>query len=217
MYQGLEEEVAFLRELIQASPHVIYVYNQLSNRLEYASGSLQAILGFSIEELQAMPNSFWDVVHSDDLPVVNAHVQKMKRGEDGKPVSSTIRLRHKGGHFIWVNTVNSFFKRNSDGLDSKTIGFASDVTSIIEAKNALESSARENFFLLKSSKILSDVSASHKETLQKLSEYASAHFEAVCHISVVDLGDNVVKSIALHHSNPSIRQSFDNLFKQEEK
>jgi hypothetical protein len=42
---------------------------------------------------------------------------------------------------------------------SKTIGFASDVTSIIEAKNALESSNRANLFLLKSSKILSDVSS----------------------------------------------------------
>jgi PAS domain-containing protein len=81
MYQGLEEEVEFLRELIQASPQVIYVYNQLSNRLEYASGNLQSILGFSMEELQAMPKSLWDVVHPDDLPVVNAHVQKMKRAK----------------------------------------------------------------------------------------------------------------------------------------
>lgn len=215
MYHGQEEEIEFLRELIQASPQVIYVYNQLTNRLEYASGNLQAILGFTMEELQAMPNSLWDVVHPDDLPVVNAHVQKMKKGEDGTPVSSTIRLRHKRGHFIWVNTVDQFFKRQADGLVSKTIGFASDVTSIIEASKALESSNRANLFLLKSSKILSDVSASHKETLQKLSEYASAHFEAVCHISIVALGDNVVKSIALHHSNPSVRQSFDNLFKQE--
>jgi PAS domain S-box-containing protein len=134
MYQGLEEEVEFLRELIQASPQVIYVYNQLSNRLEYASGNLQSILGFSMEELQAMPKSLWDVVHPDDLPVVNAHVQKMKKGEDGTPVSSIIRLRHKGGHFIWINTVDRFFKRQEDGLVSKTIGFASDVTSIIEAK-----------------------------------------------------------------------------------
>ncbi len=215
MYQGLEEEVEFLRELIQASPQVIYVYNQLSNRLEFASGNLHAILGFSIEELQALPNALWDVVHPDDLPLVNAHVQKMRKVEDGTPVSSTIRLRHKGGHYIWVNTVDRFFKRQADGLVSKTIGFASDVTSIIESKNALESSSSADLFLLKSSKILSDVSSSHKETLQKLSEYVSAHFEAVCHISIVALGDNVVKSIALHHSNPSIRESFDNIFAQE--
>jgi len=215
IHQGLEEEIEFLRELIQASPQVIYVYDQLSNRLEYASGNLKAILGFSIEELQAMPNSLWDVVHPDDLPAVNAHVLKMKKGEDGTPVSSTIRLRHKGGHFIWVNTVDQFFKRQADGVVSKTIGFASDVTSIIEASNALESSNRENLFLVKSSKILSGVSANHKETLQKLTEYASAHFEAVCHISILELGDNVVKPIALHHSNRSVRHSFGNLFKQE--
>jgi hypothetical protein len=49
----------------------------------------------------------------------------------------------------------------------------------------------------------------------KLSEYVSAHFEAVCHISFVAMGDNVVKPIALYHPNSSVRQSFDNLFKQE--
>ncbi|MCF8256564.1 MAG: PAS domain S-box protein [Flavobacteriales bacterium] len=77
----------------------------------------------------------------------------------------------------------------------------------------LKQSNRAKAFLLASSQILAEAGAHHGDTLQRLAEFASEYFDAVCNISVSHPGEHVIRPIALHHRdrrvNDAIRSAFE--------
>ncbi len=82
-----------------------------------------------------------------------------------------------------------------------------------EALGVLERTSRSLEFLLASSRILAETGSRHAVTLQHLAEFVSQHFSAVCTISVVHPGEDVIRPIALHHHDESvvadIRKAFE--------
>lgn len=205
--KGLESDVSFLSDLLKASPQLIYVYDHVNNRLEYATDNLFSTFGYTFEQLQAMPNSLWSIVHPDDAYLMKAHVSQMMKGQNGNPISSTFRVQHGAGHYVWINAVDRFFDRKEDGLVHRTIGFVDDVTSKVEANQALQRSVRDNAFLLESSRILSDIEAHHSDTLMRLAQYAAEYFDAVCEISVVRPSEKLIRPLAMYHSDVKVRAS----------
>lgn len=81
-----------------------------------------------------------------------------------------------------------------------------------EALRALERSNRSNAFLLASSRILADVTANHRDTLQRLAEYAALHFNAVCDISTVRNDEDVITPLAMYHRDPQVRRDINRAF-----
>ena len=67
----------------------------------YVSPSVQALLGYSPEELQGQ--HIQDLCHPDDLPCLQLHFQDSLQRADS--ISSAYRLRSQSGRYVWIETL----------------------------------------------------------------------------------------------------------------
>ncbi len=100
----------------------------------YVSPSITAVLGYSPEEVT--DNIGWGFVHDDDMSQLVEMSQTLRA--TGRPVSGVLRVRHKSGHWVWIETSTTLF-RTAEG-ESYTVSLARDVTEIRETGEALRAS-----------------------------------------------------------------------------
>jgi PAS domain S-box-containing protein len=210
---SVAKDAHFVRELLKASPQVIYVYDRVNHELVYASDNLLALTGYDGGAVNSTIGSFWTLVHPDDAQLVADHLERLMSAEDGVEVSSTFRALHSMGHYVWVNTVERVFERKPDGTVSLTAGYASDVTSSVLAQRELERKAKANAFLLQSSLILSDLENDLADTAQRLMEYVSLHLGVVAEVSVVYPPSSLVHPLAVYHPDQEVLASIKRAFK----
>ncbi len=121
----------FLEKTLNVIPGVLYVFNQVSQSNEYASRSLTDMLGYSVEEAQAMGEAIMPTLcHPDDFPKVLKHFEAIQRLKDGEVVTLEYRMKHKEGHWLWLLSHDSVFDRNEDGSVRRHIGKAEDITTL---------------------------------------------------------------------------------------
>jgi PAS domain S-box-containing protein len=73
-----------------------------NNKILYLSPAVANVEGYSPEELLGRLGT--EHTHPDDLPVINAAVEKLL-AHPGKPMSVVWRRRHKDGRWIWLEGV----------------------------------------------------------------------------------------------------------------
>lgn len=66
--------------------------------------------------------------HPEDLPQVAAHFGVLGTLSDGEVVRVEYRMKHKMGNWIWLQSYDTVFERDSDGSVWRHLGVASDVT-----------------------------------------------------------------------------------------
>jgi PAS domain S-box-containing protein len=88
----------------------IIVVRRLSGEWSYISPACRPILGYEPEELQERPTE--DLVHPDDRAEVSTFYGRL--GALDMPAIHLHRLRHKGGHYVWIELVVSLV-RGEDG------------------------------------------------------------------------------------------------------
>lgn len=131
----LLESREFLHGILEMSPIITHVHDLVHDRHVYTSPSVQAILGFTPQQIQAMNgkqrSSF---VHPDDLERVNKHVEGMKAAKDGEVRESVHRLKVAAGDYRWFVQRACVFKRNAQGGVECILTVAQDVHDLKEAK-----------------------------------------------------------------------------------
>jgi len=103
-------------------------------RVTYMSPQIEPVLGFTPEQCLAS-----DCVefHPDDVHTVVETGRKVR--ETGEPARNEVRIRHRQGHWVWLETSLSGWYPSTGG-DFHTIAFNRDIT---ELKNA-EAARRES-------------------------------------------------------------------------
>lgn len=91
------------RTLVESSLNGIYLIQ--NGQFIYVNPELQNILGYTEEELYAMP-SMLEIVHEDDRELVKTNLQKRVSGQV-KTLRYPFRCRHKTGHTINVEAHGS--------------------------------------------------------------------------------------------------------------
>lgn len=81
---------------------VIKVFNR-NGRVDYFSPSVRELLGY--EPTECLGQRFTTFVHPDDQLSVQHHIQQLIQTR--KHFTMEMRLRHKKGHFIWMEVVAS--------------------------------------------------------------------------------------------------------------
>jgi PAS domain S-box-containing protein len=119
------------RTLIENNSSAIYLLDKDFNIL-YRSSSAIAITGWTDEERQS--NSGIDQTHPDDVETLTNTMQE-SMANPGKPIRTTFRTLHKGGHYVWLESVMTNMLHDKD--IEAIIGNLWDITDRIQAQEKI--------------------------------------------------------------------------------
>jgi diguanylate cyclase (GGDEF)-like protein/PAS domain S-box-containing protein len=118
--------------------HDVVVRMRADGQRLYVSPSAKDILGWEPDE---MIGTRWDLVHSDDRAKQRQVMREVIAS--GKADTSTYRVRHKDGHYVWIEAVTQPIpSADQDGV-MDIIYSGRNVSRRITAEQALQASQRE--------------------------------------------------------------------------
>jgi PAS domain S-box-containing protein len=189
--EKLRERERFIQKVSDVVPSLICVYNINTGEYLFINKAIQNFLGYSLQEALAGGMEFFlSITHPDDLIKIMAENQDALNAantqpdfNDSQPLSFEYRMKHKQGHWIWVNTYGIIFDRDKDGKVEYLLNVSLDIT---ERKKAEEILNSKNIELTRSNQELEQFAyvASHdlKEPLRMVSSYTQLiekHFAEV--------------------------------------
>lgn len=96
------------------------------------------IIGYTVAELQPTSIETWkERSHPDDLLSAQEMLERHFRGEDDQ-YQSVVRMRHKDGHWVWVQSRGRVSTRTPEGAPQWMYGTHQDVTPVKEAEEKLQ-------------------------------------------------------------------------------
>lgn len=114
----------------------VWQWDIRNNSLEWGDRMLE-IHGLTADTFRPSADSFFELIHPDDLAMVNERVQDHL--EYGAPYRVVFRIRHADGHYIHCRTEGARIPSDR-GTISKMIGVTFDITSEMEAVTNLRES-----------------------------------------------------------------------------
>jgi len=101
----LEQKEAYYRLITENSTDMVSKHDPDGN-YTYVSPSCHDLIGYSYSEL--IGQNAYDFFHPDDIPDIEKSQQKIENKNTTYTVS--YRIRHKQGHFLWVETTSKTIK-----------------------------------------------------------------------------------------------------------
>jgi len=99
--ERLKESEKKYRLLAENSFDLICIHNE-DGTLEFVSPSVQRLLGYAPDEL--VGHKPYEIVHEDDKHIMRS-LNLSERNHPSIYTPSQYRLRHKEGHYIWIETI----------------------------------------------------------------------------------------------------------------
>jgi PAS domain S-box-containing protein len=118
--------------------HDVVVRMRADGQRLYVSPSASDILGWAPDELLG---SRWDLIHPDDHAVQRDAMARLLAS--GEPSTAIYRMRHKDGHYVWIEAVARTMPSVDDPDAVDIIYSGRDVSLRIAAEQALLASQRE--------------------------------------------------------------------------
>ncbi len=134
----LWKEKRFSTAITKATPNLLLVYDMVEQRNVYANKDLFSFLGYAPDEVKKENDFFTELLHPDDavnLPKINASILQ---GQDQDVFSWEYRIRHKAGHYVWLQSREVIFARDSNHIPTQKLAVIQDITQV---KNSLASLA----------------------------------------------------------------------------
>ena len=129
LYRTLVEELPAITFIEAPAPDA-----PRETRLTYVSPQVEAVLGYTPEELTSDPTAFERTLHPDDLErVMEANVRSEETGE---PFDQVYRRATKDGRVVWLHT-RAVLVRDEDGDPSYWHGMSLDISERMRAEEQL--------------------------------------------------------------------------------
>ena len=123
----LAREHERLRNLIEGTNAGTWEWNVQTGEV-IVNPRWAAILGWSLDELGPVTNQFRaDIAHPDELPRTRALLREHFAGRSDAYITEA-RLRHKAGHWIWVEDRGRLITRTPDGRPEWVYGIHIDIS-----------------------------------------------------------------------------------------
>ena len=117
-------------------------------RTSYWSARAGEILGFAAGEYTDTLDERWERMHPDDRPRVSETIARNQRSTDPS-YAAEFRLRHRDGHYVWIESRGMVVERDADGMPRRVIGSDTDISErkrneaqLIEARLEAEAANR---------------------------------------------------------------------------
>jgi PAS domain S-box-containing protein len=136
---ALEASRHFIERVADSVAVAIYVFDLELQRSVYINPAVTRLFGYTTEEYMAMGTEVPErLLHPDDRPLLDAHLEKLLRAADREVVECEYRMLHKEGRWCRVHARNVVFERAPDGVAVRILGSLEDVTAMRQAENELQ-------------------------------------------------------------------------------
>lgn len=126
---ALRDQQHFTERVTQAIPGLVYVYDLVEHRNVYANRQLTDVLGYTMDEVQAMgTNLLPTVLHPNDLPAILEQQRRLLTLDDGAAVEMEYRAKRADGEWRWFTDRTTVFARNEQGIPRQSLGYVQDIT-----------------------------------------------------------------------------------------
>jgi len=135
----LRDKNLFIESIVSLSPDILYIYDIIHQMTVYSNESIQNILGYSTGEIKEMgTKTISNLMHPDDLQRYNEQIcPEYQTVNDNEPVHNQFRMKHKQGHWCWLDCREIIFSRQTDGTPKEIFGVIRDITGQKQAETAL--------------------------------------------------------------------------------
>lgn len=175
---ALADSEKFVQSILGTTPNLIYIYSVTENRNIYANREVTDFLGYTPEEVRGFGSTlFEDILHSDDAAMVAEHHVACARAAEGEVLECSYRMRHSGGEWRWLHSLDVPFKRDETGAVTQILGFCEDVTGRRRADEALVQSN------VRLERMVYDVAEAMGRVIEARDPYTRGHQERVARIS----------------------------------
>ncbi|MEG3439712.1 PAS domain S-box protein [Pannus brasiliensis CCIBt3594] len=127
--ERLRESERFLKEINEAAPNLLYIFDLVERRNVYIGPQIFPLLGFSIEAIRS--SSSWvltELFHPDDLPRIEEHHDRIRGAREDGIFTIEYRMRHADGGWRWLTSRDTIFARDERGNPVQILGSAIDIT-----------------------------------------------------------------------------------------
>lgn len=152
---SLIERERFWSDVVNAVPDTIYVHDLSERRVLYSNNHLGPQLGYNQDEINKLGENFWvKILHPDDTELYQRMHNSQRVMGDDVLMQCELRWRHRDGNWRWFDIREQALARDSNGLVSRMIGVAKDITEQINRSESLLASEQRYRLLAES---ISDV------------------------------------------------------------
>ncbi|MBF2008330.1 MAG: PAS domain S-box protein [Chlorogloeopsis fritschii C42_A2020_084] len=138
----LQQKQHFLHRILETTPDIIYVYDLVEQRNIYINRQIWEILGYTSHQIQSMKETvLQSLIHPDDMPRVTEHFKEFLSLKEGEVIEIEYRMKHAHGGWRWLNSRETVFVKNADGLPVQILGAASDITKRKQADEKIHEQA----------------------------------------------------------------------------
>jgi len=120
--EAREKAQAMYRLMTEEASDIILLYD-VEGRILFASGALERILGHSAHAIEQ--GRFLDLVHLDDVEEAK---RIRERPEPGQTLTTTCRMKHAAGHFVWIEVTTRAIYDSETGAYRNLVSVSRDVT-----------------------------------------------------------------------------------------
>jgi PAS domain S-box-containing protein len=194
---ALQESEARFRLLAANSTDIISCHS-IDGQILYVSPASHLVLGYKPEELEGCPSA--ELVDLGDL----ADRAKMSSNPSNLPDIYTLthQLRHKAGHFIWLETTVKAIRDPQTGEIVECQASSRDITERRRAEDRLR-------FLAEASDILAS-SLDYEATLVGMAQLAVPTIADWCVVDILT-EDRSIHRLAVAHGDPTKRELVERL------
>ncbi|MEP1696498.1 MAG: PAS domain-containing protein, partial [Paracoccaceae bacterium] len=132
-------------KIVEYAPNLIYVNDQVQHKNAYINRCIGEKLGYSPDVIQRMGADLMpSLIHPDDLPRVFEHFSNIRSLSDGDSAALEYRIKHCQGHWVWLLSHDTVYRRDSSGKVTHHIGAATDISAQKQSEaDALAARAKE--------------------------------------------------------------------------
>jgi diguanylate cyclase (GGDEF)-like protein/PAS domain S-box-containing protein len=126
-----------LKAVIDANAIGTWQFNIQTGELQI-NDKWAALIGYELNELIPTNRATWEkLTHPEDLAYCSRQLEKHTIGL-ASVYEANMRMKHKKGHWVWINTRGRISTRTSDGRAEWLLGTHFDVTAQIAAETTLQ-------------------------------------------------------------------------------
>jgi PAS domain S-box-containing protein len=214
LFEKIQQDRVLLQSIFNRIPGMIYIHDLVNDVNLYRSSTLKTLLGIDETIEMAGGRKIRSLIHQDDIIGFKRAAKQLQKVKDNECVGFSYRMRHHNGKWLWFRGEEYVYDRNTEGKPTKSLGYATDLTSTVEQQEELDRLNKYNEFLLGAAQILSQPDRKYQVALEELAENVSLYFGVVCDISILNQETGIIHPDAIYHPNKEIRDVILKLFEQ---